>query len=97
MYAAGKQTMSSDFEKGIRESLKQGRDKLEKDLVGTREAIKLIAADKTKNFMKTMDKGLSKDEREFLNSLIVTGMYQAFCYGYGIGKMEGQTNKRIML
>lgn len=97
MAAVGKQMMSNEFEKTIREYLKQGKDKLEKDLAGTREAIKLIATDKTRNFMRTMDKGLNKDEREFLNSLIITGMYQAFCYGYGIGKVEGHTNSRVML
>ena len=97
MAAAGKPMMSTEFEKTIKEYLKQGKDKLEKDLAGTREAIKLIATDKTKNFMITMDKGLSKDEREFLNKLIVTAMYQAFCYGYGIGKVEGHTNSRVML
>lgn len=87
----------SDFEKTIKQYLKQGRDKLSRDLAGTREAIKLIAEDKTRDFLKTMDKGLDREEREFLSSLIVTGMYQSFCYGYGIGKLEGHTNERIIL
>lgn len=88
---------SNEFESIIREYLKQGKDKLEKDLIGTREAIKLIASDKTRNFIKTMDRGLSREEREYLNKLIITGMYQAFCYGYGIGKVEGHTNSRVVL
>ncbi len=90
-------TGSSDFETTIREYLRQGKEKLEKDLSGTREAIKIIARDKTRNFIKTMDKGLNEEEREFLNALIVSSMYQSFCYGYGIGKMEGITNNRIYL
>jgi predicted DNA-binding antitoxin AbrB/MazE fold protein len=59
----------SDFEKSIRKYLKQGRDKLSKDLAGTREAIKLIAEDKTRDFMRVMDKGLDKNERSFLSEL----------------------------
>lgn len=97
MNYTGKFKNSSEFEKTIREYLKQGRTKLEKDLAGTREAIRLVAEDKIKNFMKTMDKGLSKEEREYLSSLIVSGMFQSFCYGYGIGKIEGGTSNRIYL
>ena len=83
------------FEKTIKEYLRQGRNKLANDLAGTREAIKLIADDKIKDFIITMDKGLNKEERSFLSSLIVSGMYQSFCYGYGIGKIEGHTSSRI--
>ena len=86
-----------NFEQTIKEYLRQGKEKLTNDLSGTREAIKLIAEDKTKDFLKTMDKGLDKDERDYLSALIVSGMYQSFCYGYGIGKIEGCSNKRIML
>lgn len=88
---------NADFECTIKEYLKQGKEKLEKDLSGTREAIKLIARDKTRDFIKVMDKGLDKDERDFLNTLIVVSMYQSFCYGYGIGKIEGSTRNRIYL
>ena len=87
----------NDFETKIKEYLKQGKDKLATDLAGTREAIKLIAGDKTKDFMQAMDRGLSKDERDFLSALIVSSMYQSFCYGYGIGKIEGSTNNKIFL
>lgn len=82
--------VETTVEKMIKEYLKQGRSKLEKDLDKTREAIKIIAADKTRNFIRTMDVGLGKEERDYLNQLIVLGMYQSFCYGYGIGKMEGE-------
>lgn len=92
-----KETKGNNFESTIKEYLKQGREKLEKDLAGTREAVKIISRDKVKEFMKTMDKGLNKEEREYLHALIVASMYQSFCYGYGIGKMEGRTNNRVFL
>lgn len=88
---------STGFEKTIKEYLKQGRVKLENDLAGTREAIKLIARDKTRDFIQVMDKGLNKEERDFLSMMIISSMYQAFCYGYGIGKIEGSTKNRIFL
>lgn len=87
----------SCFEDKIREYLNQAKDKLENDLAGTREAIRLIAGDKTKDFMQIMDRGLDKDEREMLSAIIVSSMYQSFCYGYGIGKIEGTTNNKIYL
>jgi hypothetical protein len=88
---------SIDFESTIKRYLKQAREKLNGDLAGTREAIKIIAADKARDFIETMDRGLDKEEREFLKALIITSMHQSFCYGYGIGKMEGSTNDRIFL
>ena len=88
---------SETFENLIKDYLHQGKEKLEKDLAGTREAIKLIAKEKTRQFMRTMDKGLSSEEREFLNSIIITSMYQSFCYGYGIGKIEGETKQKVCL
>ncbi len=92
-----KNEKQSAFEKTIREYLKQGQQKLESDLAGTREAIKLIAIEKTKNFMRTMDHGLDREERDYLMALIVTGMHQSFCYGYGIGKIEGKTDNKVFL
>lgn len=92
-----KNNKENEFERTIKEYLRQGREKLFSDLVGTREAIKLIANEKTKDFMQTMDKGLDKTERDFLSALIISSMYQSFCYGYGIGKMEGITNNKICL
>lgn len=87
----------NDFEKTIREYLNQGRNKLSKELSGTREAIKLIAGEKTRDFIKSMDRGLSKEERAYMSDIIIESMCQSFCYGYGIGKMEGQTNKKVFL
>ncbi len=85
------------FEDKIREYLNQAKDKLESELAGTREAIRLIAGDKTKDFMQIMDRGLDRDEREMLSAIIVSSMYQSFCYGYGIGKIEGSTNNKVFL
>jgi hypothetical protein len=87
----------SDFERTLKLYLRQARDKLNGDLAGTREAINLIAADKTRDFIEVTDRGLSKEEREFLKSLIITAMRQSFCYGYGIGKFEGNTNEKVYL
>ncbi|HHW48238.1 MAG TPA: hypothetical protein GXX14_06440 [Clostridiaceae bacterium] len=87
----------SEFERTIREYLRQGRARLANELAGTREAIKLIAKEKTRDFIKIMDKGLDKEEREFLSELIVASMCQSFCYGYGIGKIEGRTDKKVYL
>ncbi len=88
---------AGDFEKTVKEYLRQGKEKLANDLAGTREAIRLIADEKMKDFLQTMDKGLNKEERDYLSSLIVCGMYQSFCYGYGIGKIEGYSKNRIYL
>ncbi|MCX8129674.1 MAG: hypothetical protein N3I35_06180 [Clostridia bacterium] len=88
---------SMDFEKTIRKYLQQGMNKLESDLAGTREAIKLISQEKTKDYIRITDRGLNKEERDFLSAIIVSSMYQSFCYGYGIGKIEGSTNNKIFL
>ncbi|MFZ5985777.1 MAG: hypothetical protein ACOYWZ_01445 [Bacillota bacterium] len=88
---------TNNFEKVIKEYLKQARSKLEHELTGTREAMKLIAGDKTKNFIKVMDRGLDKEEREYLSALIVSSMYQSFCYGYGIGKIEGKNENKVYI
>ncbi len=78
----------TEFENTVKTYIRQGRTKLQNDLVQTSQAIHSIAQNKTKCFMKNMDKGLDKEEREYLTSLILSSMHQAFCYGYGIGKIE---------
>jgi len=78
----------TDFENTVKAYIKQGKMKLQTDLVQTSQAIYSIAQNKTKCFIKNMDKGLDKEEREYLTSLILSSMHQAFCYGYGIGKIE---------
>jgi hypothetical protein len=88
---------NSNFESTLKEYLKQARSKLEYELTGTREAMRLIAIDKTQDFLKAMDRGLDKEERDYLSALIVASMYQSFCYGYGIGKIEGKSDNRVIL
>ncbi len=87
----------NNFEETIREYLNKAKDKLEKELTGTREAIRLIAGEKTRDFIQITDRGLDKDEREMLCAIIVSSMYQSFCYGYGIGKIEGSTRSKVLL
>ncbi|WP_010681310.1 hypothetical protein [Acetivibrio cellulolyticus] len=95
---AGKKFYENNgFESTIKEYLKQARNKLEHELTGTREAMRLIAIDKTQDFLKVMDRGLDKEERDYLSALIVASMYQSFCYGYGIGKIEGKSDSKIIL
>ncbi|TYQ14954.1 UNVERIFIED_CONTAM: hypothetical protein Cloal_1353 [Acetivibrio alkalicellulosi] len=91
-----KQYKRCDFEKIIKEYLKQARFKLEHELTGTREAMNTIAKEKTKEFIMTMDRGLNEQERNYLSSMIVSTMYQSFCYGYGIGKVEGKNENRVL-
>lgn len=88
---------STNFERTMKFYLKQANERLNCELPGTREAIKLIAAEKIKYFIEIMDKGLDKEEREFLKVLIIASMHQSFCYGYGIGKIEGNSNEKIYL
>jgi len=97
MQNADRPVNSNNFEDILKEYLKQGKERLDKELIGTREAIKMVASDKTREFIKIADKGLAREEREFLSQLIVSSMHQSFCYGYGIGKMEGVNGRRVML
>ncbi|UWV47033.1 hypothetical protein N1236_00515 [Acetivibrio thermocellus] len=87
----------NDFKKMIKTYLKQGRNKLLNEFTGTREAMGRIATEKIKDFIKVMDVGLDEAEREYLRELIVSGMYQSFCYGYSIGKIEGKSENRILI
>lgn len=87
----------TNFEKTIKTYLEQGKKKLLNELEGTRGAIKLLAEDKARDFMRITDIGFTKEEIKFLSGIIVSSMYQSFCYGYGIGKMEGTTKKKIFL
>ncbi len=78
----------SDFEKILREYLRQAKSKLEHEYTSTREAMKLVAENKTKEFMQTMDRGLDREERDYLSSLIVSGMYQSFVMDMELEKLK---------
>ena len=84
----------SDFERTLRLYLRQARDKLNGD-GRHRETINLITADRAG--ISSVTDRTEKEEREFLKSLIITAMRQSFCYGYGIGKFEGNTNEKVYL
>ncbi len=92
-----KKKSEKSFEIIIKEYLEQARHKLMNELEGTRCAIKLLAQDKAQDFMRTTDIGFDKNEIKMLNNMIISSMYQSFCYGYGIGKIEDTTNKKIIL
>ncbi|NLI60376.1 MAG: hypothetical protein GX375_02980 [Clostridiales bacterium] len=76
---------------------KEGNQKLDKQYLGTRKAILQIAFEKTQEFMRVGDVGLGVDERKILESLIANSMTQSFSLGYGIGKVEGLTNRQVHL
>ncbi|MBM7582151.1 hypothetical protein JOD02_001008 [Caldicoprobacter guelmensis] len=81
----------------LREYTKEGNKKLDKQYSGTRQAILDLAKDKVREFIKTADVGLDKDSREVLVLIIAGSMMQSFSLGYGIGKLEGKTDKQIYL
>ena len=85
---------NNSFESMIKEYLAEAREKLLTELEGTRGAIKLVADDKSRGLMRDLDIGFNKEERQLLNDTIVQSMHQSFCYGYGIGKMEGCCKKK---
>ncbi|HZJ57691.1 MAG TPA: hypothetical protein VFD89_05555 [Clostridia bacterium] len=75
----------------------EGNKKLNKQYLGTKRAISQIAYEKMQEYMRTADVGLGSDERNILEILIANSMMQSFSLGYGIGKVEGLTNKQIHL
>lgn len=81
----------------IKEYTKLGNKRLDEQYSGTKQAILLIASEKVRDFMRTGDKGLSKDERELLAKLIGNAMFQSFSLGFGVGKVEGLTKKKVYL
>ena len=81
----------------IKKFTKEGNQKLDKQYMGTRKAIFQIAFEKTQEYMRVGDVGLGADEREILKLLIANSMMQSFSLGYGIGKVEGLTNRQIHL
>lgn len=47
--------------------------------------------------MRKADVGLDKESMELLVAIIAGSMMQSFSLGYGIGKLEGKTDKQIYL
>ena len=81
----------------VKKFTKEGNMKLDKQYVGTRQAILQISREKMQEYMRIGDIGLGEEERELLVLIIAGSMMQSFCLGYGIGKVEGLTDKSIYL
>lgn len=86
-----------DVEELIRKYLTEAKSRLGNEFVGTREAIKQISEEKIMEYLVFTDKTMAKKERDLLKEVFVSSMHQAFCYGYGIGKTEEITKKKIYL
>jgi hypothetical protein len=76
---------------------REGNVKLVKQYIGTRKAIMDLAVDKVREFIGTADVGLDAESRDLLAIMIARSMVQSFSLGYGIGKIEGKTDKQIYL
>ena len=83
----------SDFQTKMKENIFQAKKRLDNDFAGSKEAMFEIALDKVKEFQVAADTIFENEEKEILALLIVAGMFQAFSFGYGIGKVEGETLK----
>lgn len=81
----------------IKKYTKEGNKKLDKQYIGTKQAIIQIAHEKMQEYMWVGDVGLGLDERNILKRLIANSMMKSFSLGYGIGKLEGSTNKQVRL
>lgn len=87
----------SEFEQKMKENIRFARKRLDTDFNGSREAMLSQAKEKVKQFQVACDSILDKEEKELLILLIVGSMFQSFSYGYGIGKIEGETLQKVML
>jgi hypothetical protein len=81
----------------IKEYTIEANLKLDDQYTGTKQAIWQIADEKAREFMVTADIGLNMEEKELLIAFIAGGMMQSFSLGYGVGKVEGETKKRVFL
>lgn len=72
----------------LKQLIREGKERLETQFDGTRQAIELISAEAVRHFMRDMDRGLNPDEIQYLNRIITRSMSQAFCYGYCMGRSQ---------
>lgn len=86
-----------DTGKLIKKFTREGNSKLEHQYAGTRQAILQISREKMQEYIRMGDVGLAKEDRELLVTIIAGSMMQSFSLGYGIGKVEGLTDKSIHL
>jgi len=87
----------TEFEAKMRAHMEHASSRLENDFMGSKQAMILQAMDKVREFQLACDTILEEDAKEFLTLLIIGSMFQSFSYGYGIGKIEGETLKKVML
>lgn len=85
------------FENEMRTHINHAKKRLDNDFLGSREAMFELAEERAKQFQLACDVIFGEEEREILLSLIVGSMFQAFSYGFGIGKVEGETLQKIIL
>ncbi len=87
----------SEFNQRMKRNINHAQERLDTDFIGSKEAMLLIAKEKVREFQIASDTIIHDEVQDILSLLIVGGMYQAFSYGYGIGKVEGETLKKIIL
>ena len=85
------------FEKQKKTHIYHAKKRLDNDFLGSREAMFELAEEKSKQFQVACDVVFGNEEREILMALIGGSMLQAFSYGYGIGKVEGETLQKVIL
>lgn len=87
----------TEFEVKMKQNLAEAKERLNTDFMASREAMLSVAMDKVKQYQIASDTIIESEEKEILTLLIVGAMFQAFSYGYGIGKVEGETLKKVIL
>ena len=86
-----------EFEKAMKKNITEAKERLESDFLGSREAMLLQAEDRVKQYQVASDTILGNEEKEILTLMLLSSMFQTFSYGYGIGKVEGETLEKIVL
>ena len=87
----------ADFQTQMKQNIHQARERLNTDFMGSKEAMLSMAVDKVQQFQVASETILNDEEKEILILFMVNNMFQAFSYGYGIGKVEGETLKKVIL
>ncbi len=85
------------FENRMKFYLNEAQYRLGNDFSASREAMLSIAKDKVKQFQLASDNAMKNEEKEILMLMIVGSMFQAFSYGYGIGKVEEESLQKIVM
>ncbi|MBZ4646956.1 MAG: hypothetical protein PWR27_542 [Petroclostridium sp.] len=86
-----------DFQARMKQNISQAKERLDSDFMGSKEAMLSLAVEKVRQFQIASDTVFENEEKEILTLLIVGSMFQAFSYGYGIGKVEGETLQKVIL